>query len=300
MGTPEFAVASLQELINGHHEVAAVVTATDKLGGRGGNQLLQSEVKKFAVNNNLKLLQPKSLNSKKFLNELKELNADIFIVVAFRMLPEVVWNMPKMGTFNIHASLLPKYRGAAPINWAIINGEKETGISFFKLKHEIDTGNILLQNKLSIDADDDFGSLYTKLKSLGAKTLRQGLELLMEGKENFIPQNENEVCHAPKIFHETCKIDFNQTVDKVYNFIRGLSPHPGAYFDFFGEEMKVFKAATEYVDHDETIGGIDIKGRKEIKIACTNGYIKLLELKLQGKKRMSVSDFLNGYTTKSN
>lgn len=298
MGTPEFAVASLQTLLNSKHEVVGVVTATDKLGGRGGNQLLQSDVKKFALANHLNTLQPEKLRDKTFLKALQDLNADVFIVVAFRMLPEVVWNMPKNGTYNIHGSLLPKYRGAAPINWAIINGEKETGVSFFKLKHEIDTGNVLLQSKIEIENEDDFGTLYYKLEKLGAETLLLGLEMIVNGNESFLIQNESEVCHAPKIFHETCEINFNQASKKVHDFVRGLSPHPTAHFNFFGEEMKIYKSAYEIKAHNYKMGEIIIDGKKSIKITTLDGFLLLLDIKLEGKRRMNVIDFLNGYNPK--
>lgn len=300
MGTPEFAVASLDALMNSKHEVAAVVTATDKLGGRGGKQLLQSDIKKYAIEKSIKVLQPERLKSKEFINELKLINADIFIVVAFRMLPEMIWNMPACGTYNIHASLLPKYRGAAPINWAIINGEKETGVTFFKLKHEIDTGNILLQSKIEINDNDDFGTMYSKLKELGANTALQGLNMIENDQIIFMEQDEKEVSHAPKIFHETCKINFNQTAEQVRNFIRGLSPYPAAYFDFYGEEMKVYKSKPIIQKHDHQPGEIIMKGLSGLLVTTVDGYIDVLELKLENLKRMSYVAFYNGYVANEN
>lgn len=300
MGTPEFAVSSLQALLNSEHEVVAVVTATDKLGGRGGKELLQSEVKKYALQNGLYILQPEKLKAKEFITALKNINADIFIVVAFRMLPEVVWNMPKYGTYNIHASLLPKYRGAAPINWAIINGESKTGVTFFKLKHNIDTGNVLLQHAVEITKEDDFGSMYEKLKVLGSKTLIEGLSKITQNKIDFIEQDELEVSHAPKIFHETCKINFNQTSEQVYNFIRGLSPYPAAHFDFYGEEMKVYKSKPIIQKHDHKPGEIIMNGAVALLVTTMDGYIDILEFKLEGLKKMPYVAFYNGYVANPN
>jgi methionyl-tRNA formyltransferase len=234
MGTPEFAVASLDALVNADFNIIAVITAPDKPGGRG-MQLQQSAVKKYAVEKGLNILQPEKLKAPEFLDELKSLNADLQIVVAFRMLPEIVWNMPPMGTINLHGSLLPQYRGAAPINWAIINGEKETGVTTFKLKHEIDTGNILLSQKIPIGEDETAGELHDAMKEIGAALLVKTVSKLAEGKSEEINQSSvvglqsPELKHAPKIFTETCKIDWNNTTSKIYDLIRGLSPYPAAF-----------------------------------------------------------------------
>jgi methionyl-tRNA formyltransferase len=295
MGTPDFAVASLKMLLESKYDIAAVVTATDKFGGRGGNQLLQSDVKKFAVEHKLRIIQPEKLKAKKFIEELKEVNADIFVVVAFRMLPEIIWNLPRYGTINVHGSLLPKFRGAAPINWAIIGGEKETGVTTFKLDHEIDTGAILGQKKCSIEENDDFGTMYEKMKVLGAELLIETLNKIEKGESTYQQQDDSLASHAPKIFHETCKINFNKSVEEVNNFIRGLSPYPAAHFDFLEIEMKVFKAEIEIVEHKDKIGCIRTDKKKFLKVACINGYIHLLDIKLEGKKRMKIGDFLNGY-----
>jgi methionyl-tRNA formyltransferase len=298
MGTPDFAVASLGKLLMHGYNIVGVVTATDKLGGRGGKQLLQSDVKKYAVAHNLNVLQPEKLKSKQFITELSALNADLFIVVAFRMLPEIVWSMPRLGTFNLHGSLLPKYRGAAPINWAIINGEKETGVTTFMLQHDIDTGAIIMQRALPIGEEDDFGSTYDKLKMVGADLIIDTVESIANGNVTFQPQDDNLACHAPKIFHETCEISFAQPAITVHNFIRGLAPYPGAHMDFYGEEMKVYKVTHEITSHSHEYGTIHTDKKKYIKIAVLDGYVALQDIKLEGKKRMAIQDFLNGYKWK--
>jgi methionyl-tRNA formyltransferase len=294
MGTPEFAVCSLKALIENQFNVVAVVTATDKLGGRGGKQLLQSEVKKYALDKNLPILQPEKLKAKSFLTALKALDADIFVVVAFRMLPESVWSMPPKGTINVHGSLLPKYRGAAPINWAIINGEKETGVTTFKLSHEIDTGEIIGQKSLIIHEDDYFGVIYSKLKDLGATLLIESLNALEEGKVIFKHQDETQVSHAPKIFLETCEINFNQSPTSICNFIRGLSPFPTAFFKLNGLITKVYKASPIYTEHHLQIGSIATDHKKFLHIACQNGFVALQIIKMEGKKEMNITEFLNG------
>ena len=228
MGTPEFAVPSLDILVQNGYEIAAVVTAPDSMGGRGGKQLIESAVKKYAVEKQIPVLQPEKLKSPAFIDTLKNIKADIQIVVAFRMLPEMVWNMPPLGTFNLHGSLLPKYRGAAPINHAIINGEKETGVTSFKLKHEIDTGDILMQKTIPISDDENAGSLHDKMKMIGAEVVLETVKMIENGDYTFIRQKDELASHAPKIFHETCRIDFNNPIQKIHNFIRGLSPYPGA------------------------------------------------------------------------
>ncbi len=295
MGTPDFAVESLNALLESGHNILAVVTATDKLGGRGGKQLIQSDVKRFAVEKGLNILQPEKLKSKAFIQTLKDLNADIFVVVAFRMLPEVVWSMPKHGTINVHGSLLPKYRGAAPINWAIINGEIKTGVTTFKLSHEIDTGAILDQKEIDIDYNDNFGTLYAKMKVLGAKLLIETLDNIEQNNIQPKVQDESEVCHAPKIFLETCQIDFNKKAEEVRNFIRGLSPVPCAYFTLDGHITKIFDADVVNDVHILDPGSITTDHKKYLHIACKQGSISIKELKMEGKKQMKIGDFLNGY-----
>lgn len=296
MGTPEFAVASLDKLVKAGCNIVGVITAPDKEAGRG-MQLQQSAVKKYAVENNLHILQPEKLKNELFLAELKSLNADVQCVVAFRMLPEVVWNMPPMGTINVHGSLLPQYRGAAPINWAIINGEEFTGVTTFKLQQEIDTGNILLSDQLKIEENDDGGTIHDKLKELGASLLLKTIEELAKGDVKGIPQADivGNVKHAPKLFTETGNINWHKNVDEVYNLIRGLSPYPCAYTMFNEKKLKIFK--TEKVVEFPTIepGTYDTDEKTFIKFACKNGYIKVLNLQLEGKKRMNIADFLRGY-----
>jgi methionyl-tRNA formyltransferase len=296
MGTPEFAVASLDKLVKAGCNIVGVITAPDKEAGRG-MQLQQSAVKKYAVENNLHILQPEKLKNELFLAELKSLNADVQCVVAFRMLPEVVWNMPPMGTINVHGSLLPQYRGAAPINWAIINGEEFTGVTTFKLQQEIDTGDILLSDQLKIEEDDDGGTIHDKLKELGASLLLKTIEELAKGDVKGIPQADivGDVKHAPKLFTETGNINWHKNVDEVYNLIRGLSPYPCAYTMFNEKKLKIFK--TEKVVEFSTIepGTYDTDEKTFIKFACKNGYIKVLNLQLEGKKRMNIADFLRGY-----
>lgn len=295
MGSPDFAVDSLKAILNAGHEIAAVVTATDKLGGRGGKQILMTEVKKFALLHGLRLLQPEKLRSPEFIECLKELNPDLQVVVAFRMLPEVVWSLPRLGTVNVHASLLPKYRGAAPINWAIIRGEKETGVTVFKLQHEIDTGNIIRQAAIPIDNDDNFGTLYEKLKQLGARELIEALSDISDEKAIYKPQTDAMASHAPKIFHETCEINFDQSAENVHNFIRGLCPYPGAWFHFVGQEMKVLLARPIQQSHDLLPGSVHTDKKKYLQIATSDGFIELKRVKYEGKKEMDIGDFLNGF-----
>lgn len=295
MGTPGFAVPSLDVLVRNGYNVVGVVTATDKLAGRGNKQLLQSEVKKYCLEHGLKVLQPTNLKSPEFLQGLRALEANLQIIVAFRMLPEVVWNMPSIGTFNLHASLLPKYRGAAPINWAVMHGEKVTGVTTFFLSHEIDTGAILFQEKTPISDNETAGEVHDRLMTMGADLVLKTVKSIENGKVNPLVQDESEVTKAPKIFHETCEIPFDQPVDKVFNFIRGLSPYPTAWTIFEGQEMKIFKADKIVQSHDEAPGAFVIDDKKSVKIAAKGGFIKVLELQLPGKKRMEVGAFLNGY-----
>ncbi len=300
MGTPEFAVASLDALVNAGCNIVCVITAPDKPGGRG-LQLKQSAVKKYAVEKKLNILQPEKLKNPEFLEELKSLKADLQIVVAFRMLPEVVWNMPPMGSVNLHGSLLPQYRGAAPINWAIINGEKQTGVTTFKLKHEIDTGDILLQESLKIEDDDNAGTVHDKMKEIGAKLLLKTIKGLAEGSLSETPQSSvvlgqsSVIKHAPKIFTETCSIDWNKPVSDVNNLIRGLAPYPAAFAFLEGKKFKVFRV--NKVDKVPAIacGEFETDGKTFLQFACSDGYISILELQLEGKKKMNIADFLRGY-----
>lgn len=295
MGTPDFAVASLEALVKQGCNIIAVVTAPDKPAGRG-MKLTESPVKQYAVANKIPVLQPDKLRNPLFLSTLSNLKADIQIVVAFRMLPETVWNMPPMGTINVHGSLLPQYRGAAPINWAIIHGEKETGVTTFKLKHAIDTGDILLQEKMIIDENETAGQVHDRMKILGAELLVKTIQQLAKGNLMEMPQQHaGDLQHAPKIFTETCKIDFSKSVQQVHNLIRGLSPFPGAYTFVQGKMLKIYQSLKEEKVIAETPGDIITDGKTFFKIACSNGYINILELQLEGKKKMPVTEFLKGY-----
>ena len=245
MGTPDFAVPSLDILVKNGFDVVAVVTATDKLGGRGNKQLLQSAVKQYAVAHNLPVLQPEKLKNPEFVEILRGYEADLFVVVAFRMLPEIVWTMPPLGTINVHGSLLPKYRGAAPINWAVINGEKETGVTTFFLKHEIDTGDVIFREKMPIGEDDIVGEIHDRMMTLGADALLKTVKAIDSQTVIPLPQPNEAATHAPKIFHETCHLDFSKTVSEVHNFVRGLSPYPTAWTMLDELKLKVFKTAKE-------------------------------------------------------
>jgi methionyl-tRNA formyltransferase len=299
MGTPEFAVASLDILIKNGYDVVGVVTVADKPAGRG-QQLHESAVKKFAVAHGIKVLQPLKLKDPEFIRELKELKADLQIVVAFRMLPEEVWNMPQLGTYNLHGSLLPKYRGAAPINWAIINGETESGVTTFKLKHEIDTGSVLFQQKVKISETTNAGELHDELMKVGAELVLKTVKAIESGTADLKVQDDSKAVHAPKLFKETCKIDWNKSVNEIYNLIRGLSPYPAAFTEFTDVNgnllsLKIFSSQKEEVAHSETNGLLTTDNKTYMRIACRNGYITLKELQLQGKKRMGVEEFLRGY-----
>jgi methionyl-tRNA formyltransferase len=300
MGTPAFAVASLDALVKAGFTICAVVTAPDKPAGRG-LQLQQSAVKKYAVENNLPVLQPTKLKDPEFVEALKKIDAHLFVVVAFRMLPEVVWDMPPMGTINVHGSLLPSYRGAAPINWAVINGEKETGVTTFKLKAAIDTGNILLQEKLPISESDTAGTIHDKMMVLGANLLVTTLTglinntLVEKEQETIINEDPSLLKHAPKIFTETCTIDWHNSTDSIYNLIRGLSPFPGALTKLDDKILKIFESTKEISSHANKIGSVSTDSKTYLKFACADGYIHVLDLQLEGKKRMKVADFLRGY-----
>jgi methionyl-tRNA formyltransferase len=301
MGTPEFAVASLDALVLAGYNIVGVITAPDKPAGRG-MQLQQSAVKKYAVEKGLNILQPEKLKNSQFLEELKALHADLQIVVAFRMLPEVVWNMPPMGTINVHGSLLPLYRGAAPINWAVINGEKETGVTTFKLKHEIDTGDILLQDRFPIRENETAGEVHDKMKEIGAQLLVKTVQGLIHNTIKETPQSaivnpQSEIRHAPKIFTETCRIDWNNSVAAIHNLIRGLSPYPAAFTQLEGKTLKIYKAIKEEkpIANTALIGTYETDKKTYLKFIGADGYIEVKELQLEGKKKMLIEDFLRGY-----
>lgn len=296
MGTPDFAVPSLDILVKNGYEVVGVITATDKYGGRGGKKLIESAVKKYAVANDLKVLQPKNLKSPKFQAELKALNADLQVVVAFRMLPVAVWDMPPIGTINLHGSLLPKYRGAAPLNWAVINGEKETGATTFFLKHAIDTGDMLFTTKVEIGEEATVGEVHDELMLKGAELVLKTVQVIEKGDYTPQPQDESLVSKAPKIFHETCQIDFNQPTQKIHDFIRGLSPYPTAWTMLDGKKLKVFRAKRLFESHDLPTGKFVTDNKKYLRVTTQDGFIELLQIQLQGRKRMDVKSFLNGYT----
>ncbi len=302
MGTPEFAVGSLKALVENGYHVVGVVTAPDRPSGRG-QKLHQSEVKQYAVNCGLKVLQPEKLKDEGFLQELQSLNADMQIIVAFRMLPEVVWKMPPMGTFNLHGSLLPHYRGAAPLNWAIINGDQETGVTTFLLKQEIDTGNILYQEKIQIGPEETLGEIHDRLMIVGANLVLKTVDALADGTVTPVSQNllsaDPQKMHAPKIFKEDCRIDWSKPVVAVNNLIRGLSPYPAAWTNFNSSEsetgVKIFKAMVEQIGHDCKPGEILSDNKKYLKIACADGFLHLVDLQLAGKKRMGIAEFLRGF-----
>ncbi|RHR43273.1 methionyl-tRNA formyltransferase [Parabacteroides sp. AF18-52] len=305
MGTPDFAVESLRALVEGGYNVVGVITMPDKPVGRHGSVLQASPVKEYALSQNLPVLQPEKLKDEVFLDALRALKADLQIVVAFRMLPEVVWDMPRFGTFNLHASLLPQYRGAAPINWAVINGDTETGVTTFFLTHEIDTGKIIRQKHLPIADTDDVGVVHDALMAIGAGLVTETVDLLLEGKVDAVPQEEffkdaAELRPAPKIFKDTCRIDWNQPLKKIYDFIRGLSPYPAAWTELVAPDgsrmaLKVYKTEKHPASHDLVTGTIHTDAKSYIDIAVEDGYIRLLAVQLAGKKRMEVKDFLNGF-----
>ena len=302
-GTPEFAVESLKRLVDGGYNVAAVVTMPDKPAGRG-RQLQQSDVKRFAVERGLPVLQPVSLKDEAFINELRALQAQLFIVIAFRMLPEAVWQMPPLGTFNLHASLLPRYRGAAPINWAVMTGDKDTGVTTFFLKHEIDTGDIIHQERIPILPDDNAETMHDKLMALGADLTVRTLQDILAGNIKPIPQSDipvSELRPAPKIFKETCRIDWNQPTARVRDFIRGLSPYPAAWTVLHSPEgndqdFKIFAAEPVPNAPLQTPGTITCDGRKKLIVSTADGALRLLEVQLSGKKRMPTPAFLCGCT----
>lgn len=297
MGTPDFAVTSLDALVKAGYDVAAVVTAPDKPAGRG-LQLQQSAVKAYAVSKNIPVLQPLKLKDPAFLDTLRSYHADLQVVVAFRMLPEVVWSMPPRGTINVHASLLPQYRGAAPINWAIINGERQSGVTTFKLQHEIDTGNIMFSEAVDIPEDQTAGELYEVLRVTGAGLLIKTVKAIAAGEAPEMPQADipaSALKHAPKIFKEHCLINWEAPLDNIYNLIRGLSPYPTAFTHLKDKTLKIFKAAKEPAAHTHPAGSVHTDQKTFLKFAAPGGYIQVLSLQLEGKKKMEVEEFLRGY-----
>ena len=300
MGTPDFAVAILEKLLENKLNVVGVITAPDRPAGRG-RKLNESAVKKFAVKNNLPLLQPTNLKDETFLEDLKALEANLQIIVAFRMLPKVVWDMPKLGTFNLHASLLPDYRGAAPINWAIMNGENKTGVTTFFLDDKIDTGEIILQSETSIGENETVGELHDKLMHLGSNLVIDTLKLIANNNVTTTVQPEKVAKSAYKIHTETCKINWQDELDKIGNLIRGLNPYPAAWTNLLNDgketKIKIFDIEKEFVDHNLEFGKI-IHDKKTLKIAAKSGFLKVNSLQISGKKRMNTTDLLNGFSFK--
>ena len=306
MGTPDFAVESLRQLVEGGYNVVGVIPMPDKPMGRHGSVLQPSPVKQYAVEKGLRVLQPVNLKDEAFVEELRSLKADLQIVVAFRMLPEVVWNMPPMGTFNLHASLLPQYRGAAPINWAIINGDTETGITTFFLQHEIDTGEVIQQVRVPITDEDNVEVIHDKLMNLGGRLVTETVDAILAGEVKPVPQEElinlsqEELRPAPKIFKDTCRIDWTKGVKGVYDFVRGLSPYPAAWTELVGADgsslvLKIFQTEKNFFSHGEKIGTVSTDGKTYLRVALADGYLNILSLQLAGKKRMPVADFLRGF-----
>lgn len=301
LGTPEFAVASLDRIIRDGYNVVGVVTAPDKPAGRG-HKLLQSAVKQYAVAHGLHLMQPEKLRSPEFIDELRALEADLFVVIAFRMLPEVVWAMPRLGTFNLHASLLPRYRGAAPINWAVINGDKETGVTTFMLSHEIDTGDVLQQVRIPIGDDENVGSVHDRLMQLGAEVTADTIAHIVAGDLMPMPQSElmgeGGVTQAPKIFKDTCRIDWSLTAESVRNLVRGLSPYPAAWAELAVGDgdpvvMKIFDVRHDSLELDAAPGTVNISGNK-LHVRCADGWLQLDDVQPAGKKRMPADAYLRG------
>ncbi len=298
MGTPDFAVEPLRRLVEAGKNIVAVITMPDKPAGRG-HKIQFSPVKEYALSVNLPILQPINLKDPEFVEELRSYQADLQIVVAFRMLPEIVWNMPPLGTFNLHASLLPQYRGAAPINWAVINGETETGITTFFLQHEIDTGNIIMQEKITIAPDDNAGIVHDKLMMLGADLVLKTVNQIESGNVASIPQPEGELKPAPKLFKDTCRINFNTTAESVRNLVRGLAPYPAAWIELSDAEgnttnMKIYEVNKELCTPTHHVGTLICDGKKTLKVAVLDGYIHLNQVQLAGKKRMPATDLMRG------
>lgn len=307
-GTPDFAVESLSRLVDGGYNVAAVVTMPDKPAGRG-RQLQESDVKRYAVEHGLPVLQPVSLKDEAFIEELRSFGAQLFIVIAFRMLPEAVWQMPPLGTFNLHASLLPRYRGAAPINWAVMNGDTETGVTTFFLKHEIDTGDVIQQRSCPIGRHENVEDIHDRLMAMGADMVIETVDAIIAGTVKPIPQDQmltagQQPTPAPKIFKDTCRIDWNRPAEALYNHIRGLSPYPAAWTTIENEEakdcttIKVYATSEPlpFAASESPAPGAIVADRKTLRVACTDGWLQLLSLQQSGKKRMDTDAFLRGYT----
>lgn len=291
-GTPDFSLPALKNIYNSNHEIVAVVTIPDKKQGRGLKEV-SSPVKQWAVENKIPVLQPEQLQDPLFIQQLHEINADIFVVVAFKILPPAVFTIPKFGSFNLHASLLPKFRGAAPIQWALLKGETKTGVTTFKLEQKVDTGNLYMQQSIDIEPQDNFGTLHDKLSVLGSNVVVQTLDLIASGNYVLLPQNNSDATPAPKILKETCLIDWTKTAADTRNFIRGLSPYPGAYFIHKNEVYKVFSAE---IAPGIKLASAEIKTSKnEIFIGCANDSLKILELQKEGRKKMTAEEFLRGY-----
>ena len=305
MGTPDFAVEPLKKLVEGGYNIVGVITMPDKPIGRHQNELSMSPVKKYALSQNLKVLQPVKLKDSDFIEELKSLQADLQIVVAFRMLPEIVWNMPALGTFNLHAALLPQYRGAAPLNWAIINGDTETGITTFFLDHDIDTGKIIQRVPVPILDTDNVEDVHDKLMYLGSDLVIETVDNIIKGNVQPIDQSQfftdEPLRHAPKIFKETCRIDWNLGVKRTYDFIRGLSPYPAAWTEINYNEkkavLKIYSAIKEFQDHHYPVGKVVTDGKTYLKVALVDGFLSLTTIQMAGKKRMEITDFLRGFHT---
>ncbi len=304
MGTPDFAVESLKILLQNNYNIVGIITAPDKPAGRG-QQIQQSSVKKYAVEHGLNILQPEKLKDETFLTELRNLKADLQIVVAFRMLPEVVWNMPRLGSFNLHGSLLPQYRGAAPINWAVINGDTETGVTTFFLQHEIDTGKIIYQAKTPIAENETAGDIHDRLMVIGASLVLKTLQAIEKGNYPQIEQSQlvdihREIKHAPKIFKDDCRINWSKSLNEIHNLIRGLSPYPTAFTELVSPEGKIFSVKLFTAHKETTLNNIiyyniNTDSKTYLKIAVKNGYICIDELQMAGKKRMKTEEFLRGF-----
>ena len=293
MGTPEFAVPSLDILVKNGFNVACVVTVPDKPQGRG-LKLSQSEVKKYALEHNLPILQPEKLKDEKFIKYLEELSPDIIVVVAFRILPREVYSLAKLGAFNLHASLLPKYRGAAPINWAIINGETKTGVTTFFLDDKVDTGNIIFQEEVDINSDETAGDLHDKLMQIGANLVLKTVHAILNNNAPRIQQSDLKATPAPKIFKEHCKIDWNNPMEKIHNLIRGLSPYPAAFTTYKGKIIKIYKSEKTNTKVDLLPGSVLVT-KEDLFVACNDSYLKIIELQLEGKKRLKTEEFLRGF-----
>ncbi|MCL5028204.1 MAG: methionyl-tRNA formyltransferase [Bacteroidetes bacterium] len=293
MGTPDFAVPALSALYESNHSISAVVTGPDKERGRG-QKVTYTPIKEFAIKNNIPVLQPEKLKDQSFIGQLKNYNADLFVVVAFRILPEEVFTIPFKGSFNLHGSLLPKYRGAAPIQWALIKGERETGVTTFMLESKVDTGNIILQKKINISDEDDFGSLHDKLSILGANVVLKTVELIDKRNFELKKQDNSLASPAPKITKELCKIDWNKSAEEIHNLIRGLSPYPGAYFTFSNKIIKIYK--TRIIENEDIKPGEMKQTKSSLKIGCGKNSLEILELQLEGKKRLKIEEFLRGFS----